>query len=492
MERPRLRTDLEERRSPTGDLVGFRDPLFDRMIDLGPIALKLLTRLAEPLSTPELVAEVTRELGVPRPLVEASYRSFLLLNLLEGAGARIIERTKQTLAGSFDLTFLDGARFQCQGSGACCRGYAFGPLTPADRARLDELDLEGAGLGRAPHYEKRGEDWFLRTTPDGRCAFLQADERCGVHARFGAKAKPGLCQIYPMRALATIEGLKVYDGGECASFATSVRSGETLASDRERLRELLGLPVIQHPIVFLDEALPADMGHLLALQEAAAVRLVKPARAGEALLDVTRFLRRSVAALASCALELDGPEAALRDPPPLAPVVGASADALVRVVDDLHAAFLKQTQTPGAVDGAFLGILTVARHVAVSLADPTIVLVPDHAAIERVVASGPDFDEPLRLSLRSVVWGDQLIIERRLLPGIARLATSTFLIAVGAKLHARAASSDRVRAADLSFAQSTVLRMLRRPPSSPVFLQHEPRAWLLAEATGAWLGHEEV
>ena len=50
----------------------------------------------------------------------------------------------------------------------------------------------------------------------------------------------------------TIDGVKVYDGGECASFATSARSGPPLAQDMKWIDRLLPKQfILFHPVVLV-------------------------------------------------------------------------------------------------------------------------------------------------------------------------------------------------------------------------------------------------
>ncbi len=496
MERLRLRADLQERHGPDGALVGLHDPLLDRQVDLGPIARALIARMPDTSSGAELVARVAGETGFDRPRVEESLRSFLLLHVVEGSP--ILARARRVLASQvpIEAVTLDGARFQCQGSGGCCQGYAFGPLLESDVARLEALDLAGAGFGPGPHVDVRGADRYLRTTEDGRCVFLRQDHRCGVHAAFGAGAKPTLCQLYPIRALATIDGLKLYDGGECSTFTTSGRTGPLIAEDAPRIVPLLrGASVVQHPTVYLDEKLGADFGFVLAMQSSVAERLARPLGAGAALREATRLLRASVSALATCPLEPGGGEAALASLDVSSDraseeELARGAAALVAVVEDLLALYLRAAQAargPGEAS-AFVAILALAHKLlAASAGAAEVVLVGDHASVARVARAGPDFDEPLRLSLRSTIWGDQLLVDRCLLPGVVRLAAATYLTAIGAQLHAHGCGSGRVRGEDLSFAQSTVLRLLRRPGSKPIWAKHASSAWDLAEAVATAL-----
>src|SRR5690242_16447429 len=79
---PRLRPDLEVTPTPDGVLLG--DPLFRRRLDLGSIGdvlAKLDGRTAE-----DLVAD--------GPRTEQVLRTLLLLQMLDGSDARVIERMR--------------------------------------------------------------------------------------------------------------------------------------------------------------------------------------------------------------------------------------------------------------------------------------------------------------------------------------------------------------------------------------------------------------
>ncbi|MCS7270280.1 MAG: YkgJ family cysteine cluster protein [Gemmataceae bacterium] len=82
----------------------------------------------------------------------------------------------------------------------CCRQYAV-YVTEDERNRIlaqgwdKEPDLQGVELfERVGHREG---NWRLRHRPDGGCVFLDADNRCRIHARFGLEAKPFACRLYP-------------------------------------------------------------------------------------------------------------------------------------------------------------------------------------------------------------------------------------------------------------------------------------------------------
>src|SRR5262249_52636181 len=121
---------------------------------------------------------------------------------VEGAGDATAARADRLARGeeALRLVILDGARFQCQGSGACCRSYVFGPLYDDDIARLEGLDFPDL---ERPFVVAANGGPRLRSVGD-RCIFLDADERCRIHLRYGAEAKPRICRLYPLEAHATV------------------------------------------------------------------------------------------------------------------------------------------------------------------------------------------------------------------------------------------------------------------------------------------------
>ena len=87
----------------------------------------------------------------------------------------------------------DGLRFECQGSGRCCKArgrYGYIYLTLADRRRLAAaLGIPTGQLTRR-YCEKTEGHWHLRH-PERDCQFL-AERRCGVY-----EARPSQCRTWP-------------------------------------------------------------------------------------------------------------------------------------------------------------------------------------------------------------------------------------------------------------------------------------------------------
>ena len=98
------------------------------------------------------------------------------------------------------LTVLQN--WDCQGCSACCRHYHVS-VSPEELARI-----ESQGWDREPEFQGtplvvRTGGWFSKASyrlnhrADGACVFLGPDNRCRIHARHGAAAKPLACRVYP-------------------------------------------------------------------------------------------------------------------------------------------------------------------------------------------------------------------------------------------------------------------------------------------------------
>lgn len=90
--------------------------------------------------------------------------------------------------------------WDCAATGACCRQYEVA-ITEEERQRIEaqgwdqETDLGG-------HSPIVGPGWLgggprLNQRSSGECVFLNANNRCQIHERFGAEAKPLACRLYP-------------------------------------------------------------------------------------------------------------------------------------------------------------------------------------------------------------------------------------------------------------------------------------------------------
>jgi Fe-S-cluster containining protein len=130
-----------------------------------------------------------------------------------------------------------GARWSCGGCGHCCHHFQLGPVEPEIIAGLEARDLATAfpALADRPFYARRptadGDLFYLEKGEDGGCVFLQEDQRCGVHARWGAAAKPAFCREFPVAFIEDPRGLAVVAREECGGFHESHRTGAPLEEE---------------------------------------------------------------------------------------------------------------------------------------------------------------------------------------------------------------------------------------------------------------------
>ncbi len=94
----------------------------------------------------------------------------------------------------------EGARFSCQSCGRCCQGWA----VPVDQATVDRL--RGHDWGADPFERVRNANEPYRTRlVNGRCFFLDDENRCRIHTEISYDAKPPVCRSFPLTVL-QVEG----------------------------------------------------------------------------------------------------------------------------------------------------------------------------------------------------------------------------------------------------------------------------------------------
>jgi lysine-N-methylase len=132
------------------------------------------------------------------------------------------------------LPVIDGQRWSCHSCGLCCRTLV-GHLTDEERTRLDEQGW-AQQLGVAP-YVKIGRGWALNKQPDGACVFLDEQNRCKIHAKFGEADKPLACRIFPFSVRPVRGAWQASLRFDCPS--TTASKGQTIAGHRGWLSELV-------------------------------------------------------------------------------------------------------------------------------------------------------------------------------------------------------------------------------------------------------------
>ncbi|MBI5368543.1 MAG: YkgJ family cysteine cluster protein [Planctomycetes bacterium] len=135
------------------------------------------------------------------------------------------------------------ARFTCRSCTNCCRHWTV-TVPDEERARLAAHDwaaedpaLAGATLfDAAPAGPGGAARYTIHLKGDGACPFLAPDGRCRVHARFGARAKPLVCQIFPFTFTETPGATFV--GMRFACPTVTRGEGAPIAAERESVKDL--------------------------------------------------------------------------------------------------------------------------------------------------------------------------------------------------------------------------------------------------------------
>jgi Fe-S-cluster containining protein len=482
--RPRLRAELEDRG------LAMYDPLTRGGHRLDPVARAVVERLDGTRSVAELAQQVSDATHAPPAAAEGEIRQLLLLGWIEGAcdswRARLGEALGQERLAA---RFLEGARFGCQGSGGCCQGYVFGPLAQADVERIEAIDIEerlphlvgkkllevrGTGTGRVVHLARDGD----------RCVLLRPDRRCSLHVEFGEDAKPGFCRLFPLALLPTIEGLKIYDRGECATFAVSSCSGAPLGEHFARLRHLASRQ-IYHPPVAIHRRWRCDYGLVLALTARLDAEATGRAPLA-ALRRIGQVTQRFVARLVRCPIEPGQPEVALAgvldESDGAAPngegdsrVAGAGVHGLALLCEALAArAPASDPLGPPFVEAVTL-LRDVARH-RLALSG-----LPPRTAEAMVIESTEEVKDALTRSLRQQIFGGELLLDECLPAGLLRMGLVVAVATASAHLRAASERSARVESRHMSAGHAMALRVLHRPAPHELLRVNEDHAWAVLQ-----------
>lgn len=102
-----------------------------------------------------------------------------------------------------------GAAFRCFGDGLCCTDiHALGVLTRSEVKWLRQRD-------KLSVIYSDDVDGFCLKPIDSRCTFLDSQDRCGIHAQYGAAAKPAGCRRFPYGLVSTPYGGRVTTEHRC-------------------------------------------------------------------------------------------------------------------------------------------------------------------------------------------------------------------------------------------------------------------------------------
>jgi Fe-S-cluster containining protein len=470
------------------DGLALHDPLTGNTHRLSECGRVILGVLHSGPTAEEVIYEITRNGQFDRAVVGREIRQIMLLGLFEGTCVDIRARFGRIRRGEIAAArALSDSRFRCQGSGECCRGYVFGPISKEEKSRIEALNPRQAlpQLGNKQLFEAMGAGSGSRgyklATTSGACVFLEAGLRCGLHRAFGADAKPALCQLYPLAAAATIDGLKVYDRGECATFAVSAQQGTFLADELPKIRALADRD-LYHPAVRLYRSWTCDYGLVLALAD----RLdsdVRPSPPLQALHDIGHVVRGFILALTSCPLEEGQPES-------------AASQALARPAGELRPSAAAVATNARSGLGKLATLATALAERAAPTERHTPLFVQATSLLAEIceyvlhgrplspsgdralaIATEADTDRALALSLRHQVFGRDLLLDGSLPAGLLRMALVVVVSLAGSRILAREERAAIVTPRQLSLSHMIVKRTLNRPEPLRLLRANGQQAW---------------
>jgi Fe-S-cluster containining protein len=482
-----LRSGLVERDSALHDqLTGVVYPLTD-------VGGAVVTATRVPHTADELLKRLSGSAAFEPSQVERELRQMLLLGFFEGTCASIRERLEQRrLDGAAPVRVLAGSRFGCGQSGACCRGYVLGPVSASEKARIEALAphtalphlddrplfVEGSSSGEEPVYQ-------LATIGD-TCVFLEQGLQCGLHRAFGADAKPRFCRLYPLATVATVDGLKVYDRGECATFAISSGTGPPI-EDLIASVGGFGDEAIYHPPAQIHGALRCDYGSILAL-----ARRLDDEACGVAPLDALQTIghiaRGFAVALHRCPLEAGEPEATveallarpLAELRPPEAVVATSARDGLRNIASLCSALAERAAASERFTAAFLGATELLSALCRELLDDERMSTPSAAPLDLHLDERTD--EALTRSLRHQLFGRELLLDESLPGGLLRMGLVVPLTLAATRRLGFEQRRSHVSLTQLSVSHMVVKRTLQRPEPHKLLAANGEKAWSVLDA----------
>ena len=495
MKAPNRPFEFKLRKEILNDGSALRDALTGAAYPLGDLGTAVIGAMVSPFTVDEIVSQVASARRVSLANVERELRQMFLLGLIDGACNHSRQRLERIRDGEvLPSIVLEGSRFSCQNSGACCRGYVFGSIREEEKTRIEALDPRKSlsQLGTDPLFIETGsgsgKPTYRLATKGDACVFLEDGPQCGLHRAFGATAKPALCQMYPLAAVATIEGLKIYDRGECATFAVSARTGTLLEDDAPRIRALVDESVY-HPAVLVHGSWRCDYGLILAL----ARRLDREANSKsnstlQALHAMGHVARAFIVSLTRCPFEAGQPEAAVaqtlerswEELRPSQAMVDANARSGISALGVLAEGLMDRTDPTDSLGPSFRETASLLAELCRGILGEG--LISQRAAGARAIAMDADCEQAARLSLRQQLFGRELLLDDQLPAGLLRMALAITLTLAGARLRALKDGRQRALAHHFSASHMTTKRTLNRPEPHGLLRVNGEQVWPILDA----------
>ncbi|MFO0796273.1 MAG: YkgJ family cysteine cluster protein [Gemmataceae bacterium] len=209
--------------------------------------------------------------------------------------------------------------WDCRGCAACCRSYSI-PISADERKRIEAQNWD---IG-TPLFDARGT--ALKHRPDGACVFLGDDDRCRIHATFGAAAKPLACRVYPFLLVPAGDHWRVGLRYACPSAAAN--DGRPLDQHLAEVREYATLLEENEPAAKTQPPPPLSAGTVVPWDDVLRIAGVVAKMLGETDVPMERRWRNvlTLAVLAD-GLKFDGKK----------PVTGGRLSELFRILSETAA-----------------------------------------------------------------------------------------------------------------------------------------------------------
>ena len=195
--------------------------------------------------------------------------------------------------------------WDCRGCASCCRSYSI-PVTADERKRIEGQSWDSdPDLKAAPLFLPDGRGTKLNHRPDGACVFLGADDRCRIHAKFGAAAKPLACRVYPFMLVPAGDHWRV--GLRYACPSATADAGRPLAEHLPEVREYAALLEADQPAARDQPPPPLRPGTVVPWDDVLRVTGAVAKLLGESAVPLERRWRKvlTLAALAD-GMKFDG------------------------------------------------------------------------------------------------------------------------------------------------------------------------------------------
>jgi lysine-N-methylase len=135
-----------------------------------------------------------------------------------------------------------GQNWSCHGCTDCCRDQFLVTLSAAEKQRIEQQGWTAAdGVDPAAMIVPEGNRFRLTHQSNGACVFLDAANRCRIHAKFGEAAKPLACRLFPL--VIHPAGKKLVVGLRFSCPSAVANRGRPLAEQGGELQQLARLVV---------------------------------------------------------------------------------------------------------------------------------------------------------------------------------------------------------------------------------------------------------